>query len=87
MKTSHTILRDLTAGQSTLEPIAERLRQPPSVIGAFLADLITDGLAESFPIGNPEVGRKLTVYRITQAGRDLLETLTPAKPLQASSTL
>lgn len=86
MKTSHTILRDLTAGQSTLDPIAERLRQPPAIIAAFLSDLITDGLAESAHIGNPNVGRKLTVYRITHAGRDLLDSLAPAKPLQPACT-
>lgn len=70
MKTSLTILRDLAAGQSTIDPIAERLRLPSPVLVAFLADLITDGLVESAPIGNPEVGRKLTVYRLTDAGRD-----------------
>jgi predicted ArsR family transcriptional regulator len=70
MKTSLTILRDLAAGQSTIDPIAERLRQPRTVLTAFLADLITDGLVEAAPIGNPDVGRSLTVYRLTDAGRD-----------------
>ena len=70
MKTSLTILRDLAAGQSTIEPIAERLRLPSPVLIAFLADLITDGLVESSPIGNPKVGRNLTVYRLTLAGRE-----------------
>jgi predicted ArsR family transcriptional regulator len=46
------------------------LRQPPTVLAAFLADLITDGLVESAPIGNPDIGRKLTVYRLTLAGRE-----------------
>lgn len=70
MKTSLSILRDLASGQSTIDPIAERLRQPPTVLAAFLDDLITDGLVESAHIGNSEVGRKLTVYRLTQPGRD-----------------
>jgi predicted ArsR family transcriptional regulator len=70
MKTSLTILRDLTAGQSTIDPIAERLRQPPAVLTAFLSDLITDGLVESAPIGNPDIGRKITVYRLTLKGRE-----------------
>jgi predicted ArsR family transcriptional regulator len=79
MKTSHSILIDLAAGQSTIEPLAERLRLPSPVIVAFLADLITDGLVESSSIGNPEVGRKLTVYRLTAAGREAAaEILQPA---------
>ena len=86
MKTSHTILRDLVAGQSTLSAIAERMRQPESVLAAFLEDLHLDGHVESAPIGNPAIGRKLTVWRITQSGRDLLDSLTPAKPLQPACT-
>jgi predicted ArsR family transcriptional regulator len=70
MKTSLTIIRDLAAGQSTIDPLAERLRQPAAVLSAFLDDLITDGLVESAPIGNPNIGRKLTVYRLTLAGRE-----------------
>jgi predicted ArsR family transcriptional regulator len=73
MKTSRSILRDLSAGQSTLVSIAERLRQPPSVLSAFLDDLIIDGLVESAPIGNPDIGRTLTVYRLTAAGRDVVQ--------------
>jgi predicted ArsR family transcriptional regulator len=68
MKTSVQILTDLRTGQSTIEPLAQRLRQPPSVIHAFLEELETDGLVESSPVGNPDIGRKLTVWRITEAG-------------------
>ncbi len=68
MKTSVQILRDLRTGQSTIDPLAQRLRQPPSVIHAFLQDLEADGHVQSSPIGDPEIGRKLTVWRITEAG-------------------
>lgn len=86
MKTSHTILRDLTAGQSTISALAERMRQPERILAAFLEDLHIDGHVESAPIGDPEIGRKLIVWRITPSGRDLLDSLTPAKPLQAACT-
>lgn len=72
MKTSIQILRDLRTSQSTLEPLAQRLRQPPSVIHAFLQDLEADGHVESAPIGDPDVGRKLNVWRITEAGQVLI---------------
>lgn len=75
MKTSHTIVLDLLAGQSTPGPIAERLRQPQSVISAFLEDLELDGLVESAAIGNPSIGRKLTAYRLTESGRELAATI------------
>ena len=77
MKTSHTILIVLIAGQSTPGPIADRLRQPASVIAAFLEDLETDGLVESAPIGNPTVGRKLTAFRLTESGRELAASIQP----------
>lgn len=68
MKTGQQILRDLRTGQATATALAERLPLPCKVIEAFLQDLETDGLVESSPIGNPDVGRKLTVWKITEAG-------------------
>lgn len=75
MKTSHTILLDLAAGQTAIHHLAERLRQPRSVLKGFIDDLITDGLVESADIGNPHVGRRLIVYRLTDPGRQAAAAL------------
>lgn len=80
MKTALTIINDLAAGQSTIAALAERLRQPPTVLAAFLDDLVTDGLVESAPIGNPDLGRKLTVFRLTLAGREAAARIIHTSP-------
>ena len=87
MKTSHTILMDLLAGQSTTAALAERLRQPERIVIAFLQDLEIDGLVETVEIGNPSVGRRLVAWRITAAGIALANPLQTERRLQPASAI
>lgn len=75
MTTSDSILQLLSADQATTEAIADTLRLPPIVIAAFLCDLETAGLVASAPLGNPDTGRKLATWRITESGKDRAESI------------
>jgi DNA-binding HxlR family transcriptional regulator len=70
MKTSTQILRDLTAGQSTTDALAQRMRQPAKVLTGFLQDLELDGLIESY-----DIKETLTVWRLTDLGRQAIADL------------
>ena len=64
MTTPNAILRDLTAGQSTADSIAGRLRIPSLVIEAMLKRHQADGLC-----GTREVSDgTLTVWHLTELG-------------------
>ena len=71
MKTSHSILVELTANQATASAIAARLHLPERVIAAFLDDLLKDGLVEFSLVKNT-----LPLWLITAAGRALASSLT-----------
>lgn len=76
MTTADTILLLLVTDKATTEAIADTLRQPAIVINAFCRDLEKAGLATSSPLGNPDTGRKLSVWTITTAGKSRAESLT-----------
>ena len=69
MTTSDSILLLLSDTQATSDSIAETLHQPPIVVAAFCCDLEKSGYAKSAPLGNPEAGRKLATWRITESGK------------------
>lgn len=75
MTTSDTILLLLAEGKATTEAVADTLRQPAVVINAFLCGLETAGHAKSAPLGNPDAGRKLAVWTITESGKARAEQL------------
>jgi predicted ArsR family transcriptional regulator len=76
MTTADSILLLLSETQASSDSIAETLHQPPIVIAAFCCDLEKSGFAKSYPLGNPDTGRKLATWRITDAGRDRAASLT-----------
>lgn len=78
MTTSDSILVLLSTDQATTDSIADSLRQPGIVIAAFCCDLETAGLVTSHALGNPDAGRKLATWRITESGKARVEQITLA---------
>jgi predicted ArsR family transcriptional regulator len=78
MTTSDTILNLLATDQATTDAIAETLKQPAVIVAAFCCDLETAGLATSHALGNPDAGRKLSTWRITESGKARAASLQPA---------
>jgi hypothetical protein len=69
MTTHIQILRDLIAGQSSIDAMAQRLHQPCKVLAAYLADLETQNLVISHTLKDT-----LLIYRLTQPGLQLATT-------------
>ena len=63
MTTKLEILRDLIAGQSSIDAISQRLHQPCKVLAAYLQDVEADGHVPSHMINET-----IPVWRLTQAG-------------------
>jgi DNA-binding HxlR family transcriptional regulator len=79
MTTKLEILRDLIAGQSSLNAISERLHQPCKVLAAYLQDLESDGHVISHTIKDT-----IRVWRLTKAG--MTTATTPNSQLRKTSS-
>ena len=73
MTTPHKILADLLISQSTCDALAERMHCPMLAVRAMCERHQRDGLLEPFKIAD-----LVTVWRLTDAGRALAATLSPA---------
>ena len=73
MTTPNKILTDLLISQSTTDALAQRIRLPMLVVRAMCERHEKDGLLEQFKIADT-----LTVWRLTESGRDMASTLSPA---------
>jgi DNA-binding MarR family transcriptional regulator len=73
MTTPNKIINDLLISQSTTDALAERMRLPMLAVRAMCERHEKDGLLEQYKIADT-----LTVWRLTESGRDLAATLNPA---------
>lgn len=76
MTTPNKILRDLLIGQSTTDALAERMRAPMLAVRAMCERHERDGLLEQSKIAD-----SLTVWRLTDDGRDMAAALPPVLAL------
>jgi predicted ArsR family transcriptional regulator len=84
MTTPNKILTDLLISQSTTDALAERMRLPMLAVRAMCERHEKQGLLESIKIAGV-----LTVWRLTDMGRDAAATLNPtlaANPYTPAAT-
>lgn len=66
MTISEAILATLSDKQATTDAIAGVLEQHPAMIAALCVQLEKDGFVSSHNLGDPAIGEKLIVWRLTQ---------------------
>ena len=73
MTTPNKILVDLLIGQSTTDALAERMRIPMLAVRAMCERHEKDGL-----LAQSKIADSLIVWHLTENGRDVAGTLSPA---------